>query len=59
MKECVTHHYACDCREEKTRTLVRDMIGYFFLIHNEMEKAMYDEFVERAIELGYVKEGEL
>jgi hypothetical protein len=27
VKECTTHHHACDCREEATRRLVIDLLG--------------------------------
>ena len=26
MKECITHHFACDCREERFRVLLMDTI---------------------------------
>ena len=28
MKECVTHHYACDCREQKFKALEAEVERY-------------------------------
>ncbi len=41
MKECITHHYACDCREEEFSKL-RD--EYYLLRHiaSEVEKFLAD-----------------
>ncbi len=36
MKECTTHHYACDCREEKMLLICRQLIKE----HNELKKFM-------------------
>lgn len=36
MKECITHHYACDCREEKIRLICRQLMKE----HNEIIKFM-------------------
>jgi len=27
MKQCTTHHYACDCREELIRIVCQSLIG--------------------------------
>lgn len=34
MKECITHHYACDCREEKMLLIARQLVKE----HNELKK---------------------
>ena len=34
MKECTTHHHACDCREEKMLLICRQIMRE----HNELKK---------------------
>ena len=46
MKECTTHHHACDCREEATRKLVIDLLGT-----DKNWKILHAE----AVRLGYVQ----
>jgi len=49
MRECVTHHYACDCREEKFRKLeaesekLKKAIEYSRQ-HYHLPQAVYDVF---------------
>ena len=52
MKECITHHKACDCREEATRKLVNDLLvaaGIF------APKQDYPSLHAEAVRLGYVQ----
>jgi hypothetical protein len=46
MKECITHHHACDCLEEATRKLVIDLLGT-----DKNWKILHAE----AVRLGYVQ----
>lgn len=35
MKECVTHHYACDCREAKFAALMKAARPFYAAIYND------------------------
>lgn len=39
MKECVTHHHACDCREEKTTGLLVEIMRQ----HADPDDDQYNE----------------
>ena len=52
MKECTTHHHACDCREEATKKLVNK------LLRDAAFKGVacdYDRLHADAVRLGYVQ----
>jgi hypothetical protein len=52
---CTTHHYACDCREKRTKELIREM---FEQIKDEWRNdPSTEEYRKEAAELGYLEEG--
>jgi len=56
MKECVTHHYACDCREKQTRDLINGLIAIIetvFLLAGSKETEGVRLHKEQAKKLGY------
>ena len=52
MKECTTHHHACDCREEATRRLVNDLLVAAGIFAPEQDYPFLHAEAER---LGYVQ----
>lgn len=52
MRECITHHYACDCREEAIRKFIVELLAY---LQQDMPLAKHTELWETAVTLGYVK----
>ena len=60
MKDCVTHHYACDCREKAIGELIRDLME-LALDNRQPEEDRcfadsahrYCELRNEAVKLGY------
>lgn len=56
---CTTHHTACDCREERTRRIIKRLLDHLKWSHSYDDQECYDEMLDEAIELGYLKKGEI
>ena len=52
MKECITHHKACDCKEEATRKLILDLMEVE--AYADPERRLIELRAE-AMRLGYVQ----
>ncbi len=52
MRECITHHHACECREEAIRKFIVELLAY---LQQDMPLAKHTELWETAVSLGYVK----
>jgi hypothetical protein len=52
VKECTTHHHACDCREEATRKLVNDLIEH---ARYSCGSITIQRLRAEAVRLGYVQ----
>lgn len=60
MKQCTTHHHACDCREAATRELVNDLMELALEWRSREcsftdPSGRYVELKTKAQELAYVK----
>jgi len=59
MKECITHHYACGCRETATKDLILNLFGILWGL-NAMDATPIDltpllKYEAEAEKLGYIK----
>ena len=51
---CTTHHHACDCREQRTQELIREMFGEIAV---EWRNDSWTEKIRKeAVELGYLED---
>ncbi len=51
MKKCITHHYACDCREEAIRTAFEFILNETYL---NPEDSIVDIANEAFVDLNFV-----